>query len=127
LAQQGRDRGSLPQQVVESLEDAERAARQAAGALHQGDVEQGLDRQRQAQRDLETASGQLHGEDEASDSSPSGHQDGGDAAGSGDVDLRPDKRNGAEDFRKRVMRGLGQPASGALREAVRRYAEGLLK
>jgi hypothetical protein len=128
LAQQGRDRGSLPQQVVESLEDAERAARQASGALRQGDVEHGLDRQREAQRDLETASGQLHGEDEASEAPPAGREGNGDAvSGSARVDLARDKHNGAEEFRKRVMRGLGQPSSGALRDAVRRYAEGLLR
>ena len=33
----------------------------------------------------------------------------------------------AEDFRRRVVEGLGQPTSGGLRDAVRRYAEGLLR
>ena len=34
---------------------------------------------------------------------------------------------GPEEFRRRVVRGLGQPASGALKDAVHRYAEGLLR
>ena len=128
LAQQGRDRGSLPQQVVESIEDAERAARQAAGALRQGEVEQGVDRQREAQRDLEAANGQLHAEDEASESAQGGSEGGGAAAStSSGVDIKLTKHNGAEEFRRRVVRGLGQPASGALKDAVRRYAEGLLR
>jgi hypothetical protein len=129
LAQQGRDRGSLPQQVVESMEDAERAARQAAGALQQGDVEQGLDRQREAQRQLEAANEQLRGEDENAESSPSDRERGRDAASrSSRVDVPPaDKHKGPEEFRKRVMRGLGQTGSSALRDAVRRYAEGLLR
>ena len=32
-----------------------------------------------------------------------------------------------EEFRKRVLKGLGGPADPLLREAVKRYAEGLLK
>jgi DNA-binding NarL/FixJ family response regulator len=129
LAQQGRDRGSLPQQVVESIEDAERAARQAAGALRQGDVEQGLDRQREAQRALEAANGQLHSEDEGASnaSAPDREGDSKAVSNSGEVRLEPNKQNGAEEFRKRVVRGLGQPSSGALRDVVRRYAEGLLR
>jgi uncharacterized protein DUF4175 len=127
LEQQGRDRGSLPQQVVESLEEAERAARQAAGALQQGDVEQGLDRQREAQRQLEVANEQLHGEDENAEAS-SDHENAPDtSAGSSErVDPRGTYKP-PDEFRKRVMRGLAQPGSSALRDAVRRYAEGLLR
>ena len=41
LGQKGRDKGSLPQQAIESIEDAERAARQAADALEAGRRRQG--------------------------------------------------------------------------------------
>jgi hypothetical protein len=129
LAQQGRDRGSLPQQAVESVDDAEQAARQAADALGQGDAEKGLERQREAQRHLEAANEQLRGDDEGGESSPSSRE-GAEAAPStsSGVDVpTPNKHKGPEEFRRRVMRGLGQPASGALKEAVRRYAEGLLR
>lgn len=37
------------------------------------------------------------------------------------------EHKGPEEFRRRVVRGLGQPASGALKDAVHRYAEGLLR
>jgi hypothetical protein len=38
-----------------------------------------------------------------------------------------DAHKGPEDFRRRVIQGLGQPSSGKERDAIRRYAEGLLK
>ena len=38
-----------------------------------------------------------------------------------------DKYKGPEAFRKRVMEGLSGPIDPALKEAVKRYAEGLLK
>ena len=38
-----------------------------------------------------------------------------------------DAHKGPEDFRRRVTQGLSQPASGRLKDAVRRYAEGLLR
>jgi hypothetical protein len=129
VAQRGRERGSLPQPAVESIVDAERAARQAAESLMEGAAEKGLERQREAQRALEAANEQLHGDDEANEASHS-ESEGDDrrsaAASHGNVPL-PGKHKGPEEFRKRVVRGLGQPASGALKEAVRRYAEGLLR
>ena len=36
-------------------------------------------------------------------------------------------RKAPEDFRKRVIKGLGESASGARKDAVKRYAEGLLR
>jgi hypothetical protein len=131
LAERGRDRGSLPDKAVESLEDAERAARQAAQALKQGDADKGLEHQKEAQRDLEQA-GQRVGDgndDDSGEPPPSGESDllgkktrGGPVAIPGKGEHR-----GPEDFRRRVVHGLGQPSSGALRDAVHRYAEGLLR
>jgi hypothetical protein len=130
LARQARDRGSLPQQAVESIDDAAHAARQAEEALGQGDAERGLDRQREAQRNLEAAKEQLRGDDD--------DVNGGSRADPQESDARwshqlhgnvppPGEHKGPEDFRRRVVRGLGQPAGGALKDAVRRYAEGLLR
>ncbi len=125
LGHKGRDKGSLPQQAIESIEDAERAARQAADALKQGDADRGLDRQREAQRDLEAAREQLQGEDDGAGSpSPGGAE--GKRPSPDHVDV-PNDYKGPEEFRRRVVRGLGQAASGSLRDAVQRYAEGLLR
>ena len=38
-----------------------------------------------------------------------------------------DKHKGPEDFRRRVLEGLGGSADPVLKEAVKRYAEGLLR
>ena len=101
------------------------AARQASDALKQGDADKGLDRQREAQRDLEAAREQLQGEDDGAGSPPSGASEG-KRSSAGHVDV-PNDYKGPEEFRRRVVRGLGQPASGSLRDAVQRYAEGLLR
>ncbi|MBV9949506.1 MAG: DUF4175 domain-containing protein, partial [Myxococcales bacterium] len=131
LAEEGRDRGSLPMEAVELLDDAERAARQAADALKRGDAERGLERQKEAQRSLEAAEQQLRGDDDArgdDSGKPAGEREGDEARGSGRVDVpKAGQHKGPEEFRRRVVRGLGRPAGGALKEAVRRYAEGLLR
>lgn len=128
LGERSRDKGSLPQKAVESIEDAERAAREAAQALQQGQADKGLERQREAQRDLEAARQQLQGDDEGQQSSTGDRDDENRSTAPGKVDLpKPGEHKGPEDFRRRVVQGLGQPSSGALKDAVRRYAEGLLR
>jgi hypothetical protein len=127
LGQKSRDRGSLPQQAIEAIDDAERAARQAAQALKGGDADKGLERQREAQRDLESARQQLQGDEDES-RNPSSAEDGeGNAPRGRDKVEIPVEHKGPEEFRRRVVRGLGQPASGTLKDAVHRYAEGLLR
>ena len=37
------------------------------------------------------------------------------------------EHKGPEEFRRRVVQGLGQQGGGNIKEAVRRYAEGLLR
>jgi hypothetical protein len=124
LGQKGRDHGSLPQQAIESIDDAERAARQASEALKEGDADKGLERQREAQRHLEAAREQLQGEDDGGGNSPSGGSEGSHSENHVDV---PNDHKGPEEFRRRVVRGLGQATSGSLKGAVQRYAEGLLR
>jgi hypothetical protein len=127
LGQRGRDQASFPQEAVDSLDDAERAAREAARALEQGDADKGLDRQRAAQRALEAAHEQLQGGDDDSGHS-SGDEGDGRTAGPGAVAIpNAGEHKGPEEFRRRVMRGLGRPSSGLLKDAVQRYAEGLLR
>ena len=64
--------------------------------------------------------------------------EGNDGAENQDPDGRPsprgkadipkaDAHKGPEEFRRRVIRGLGQPSSGRYKDAVKRYAEGLLR
>lgn len=127
LAQRGGGNASFPQQAITAIEDAERAARQAAEALKQGEADRGLDRQREVQRELEAARQQLRGDDE-DESARSGDEGDGRAAAADPV-LIPGARDhkGPEEFRRRVLRGLGQRSNGALRDAVKRYAEGLLR
>jgi hypothetical protein len=120
LADRGRDQGSLPQQAIESIDEAERAAQKAAEALRRGDADKGMEHQREAQRDLEEADEGLRGDDK----SGSGEGAPKDEA----IDIpKAGEHKGPEDFRRRVVQGLAQPGNGALKEAVRRYAEGLLR
>jgi hypothetical protein len=127
LAQRSREKGTLPQDAVESIEDAERAASQAAQALKAGEADKGLERQREAQRDLERARQQLEGDDDGNTPQSTADTDKG-APSQGSVVLPgPGAHKGPEEFRRRVVRGLGQPAGGALKDAVHRYAEGLLR
>jgi hypothetical protein len=120
LADRGRDQGSLPQQAIESIDEAERAAQKAAEALRRGDADKGIEHQREAQRDLEEADEGLRGDEKG-------------AAGEGApqdeaIDIpKATEHKGPEDFRRRVVQGLAQPGGGALKDAVRRYAEGLLR
>jgi hypothetical protein len=127
LAQKARTSGSFPQQAVESIEEAEHAAREAAAALRHDDAERGLARQREAQRDLEAAREQLRGDDEESSRASREEGDGRKPSVASDIVPKAGTHHGPEEFRRRVMRGLGQPASGTLKDAVRRYAEGLLR
>jgi Domain of unknown function (DUF4175) len=126
LGQRAGDKGSLPEQAVESIEEAEHAARQAGQALKEGEADKGLEHQREAQRALEQAREQLEGDEDQG--APS--QDEGDKGGRSKAPVaipNAGEHKGPEEFRRRVVRGLGQPASGALKDAVHRYAEGLLR
>jgi hypothetical protein len=129
LGRKGRERGSLPDETLESIEQAENAARQAAEALQRGDAERGLDRQREAQRHLEAA-GQLLGGSEEDGESPSSSTNDGDGKQPSKEPVNipgKGKHKGPEEFRQRVLRGLSQPSSNGLKDAVHRYAEGLLR
>lgn len=120
---------ALPEEALENLERAELSMQEAARELSYGNAERGLELQREAQRLLERASsGQT---DDRGNGDEAGQPDGSGTDGrrirtGGDV---PDKddRSAAEEFRRRVLRGLGKQEGGKLGPAVRRYAEGLLR
>jgi hypothetical protein len=123
IKDKGQGQGALPQPALEALDGAERSAHEAARQLKQGNADKALDLQRDAQRQLEQAREAI------------GHQNDQDQGGEGgdqspllrDVDIpKADQHKGPEEFRRRVIKGLGQPAGGH-KDAVRRYAEGLLR
>jgi hypothetical protein len=119
---QGGDR-SLPQEMLDRLEEAEQAMRDAEKALAKGDGEKGLRLQQDAQRSLEMARGERDESDrEGKNEAPESKQPNGKA----DIPNK-DAHKGPEEFRRRVLKGLGGSSDPLLREAVKRYAEGLLK
>ncbi len=123
LGKAGRERQALPEAALDSLEEAERVAREAVDALKRGDVDKGLERQREAQHQLEMAKQALGGE--SSDGEEDG--DGNNAASHVDIPTENGKGKSADQFRRRVLKGLSQAAGGRQKDAVRRYAEGLLR
>jgi len=128
LSSRGRNnQTSLPQQVLDNLERAESLMNDAARELQAGRGERALQLQRDAQRLLEQASqGRT-----TDDSAPRREADRSDAPGQRGMqtkgDIPPESGDGAQDFRQRVMKGLGGDRSGLLAPAIRRYAEGLLR
>jgi hypothetical protein len=126
---------ALPQDLAEALGKAEGLMRDAAKELGAGHGEQGLALQRDAQRLLEqTNSGQNgSGENEGKDQQqpPPSAKDSSSSKGkqmSTEADVpKPDGASRAADLRRRVLEGLAKEKSGRLSDAVRRYAEGLLR
>lgn len=124
LAEQGKEKGALPSPAIDSLEAAERAARDASRALRESQADKALERQAEAQRMLEMARESM-GESKDQESGKTG-EDGPLDMSHADIP-KADAHKGPEEFRRRVIQGLGQPSSGRLKDAVRRYAEGLLR
>jgi hypothetical protein len=119
---------ALPDDAVENLERAESIMHEAARAFEKGQGEKGLELQREAQRLLERASSGETKKDEEEESDPQNNRDTGgkEVSTGGDVPRAEDSKR-AEDFRKRVLDGLGKSKDGRLSPAVKRYAEGLLR
>ncbi|WP_437570454.1 DUF4175 family protein [Sorangium sp. So ce542] len=113
--------GRMPEEMLERLEEAEQAMRDAQRALSEGEGEQGNERQRDAQRLLEMSRSDDQSQD--GDAESEGNRD---MARKADIPDK-DKHKGPEEFRRRVLEGLGSASEPRLREAVKRYAEGLLK
>lgn len=113
----------LPGSLLDRLADAAKAMDAAAQRLGRKDGPGGLEQQREAQRLLEMA----QPESEQADGSE------GDESGDGsrldqEVDVPGARRNErADEFRKRVTDGLRGQVPPQLRDALRRYAEGLLR
>ncbi len=124
LAKKGRDQEALPPAALEALQAAEQAAREAARSLREGNADKGLAQQREAQQKLDMARDALgDGAEEGKDS----EGDRGSMSREHTEIPKADAHKGPEEFRKRVIKGLGQPSGGRYKDAVKRYAEGLLR
>jgi hypothetical protein len=131
LGQRGRSaQAPMPKTMLELLGGAERAMHEASRALRGSDADKGVARQREAQRMLEMArevqDDTPDGEDAPRPGSEHDSAKGQVAAGRVDIPRAQDFR-GPRAFRERVLEGLGKPADPRLKDAVRRYAEGLLR
>ncbi len=131
LADRARDvgkkgQGAIPDEALDALSEAEHAAREAAAALKQGDAERGQAAQRVAQQKLEAAKRAI-GTSTSDDSDGRGQEGNGTSADGTTPIPKAEAHKGPEEFRKRVLRGLAQPGAGRQKEAVQRYAEGLLR
>ncbi len=130
LAQQGESGdGSLPDETLELLERAERAMQEAAKALEQGDGITGAEQQQNAQRLLEMARSERDDDDESSSSSSRPRNRSGDGK---EMDKKAkvpgkDEHKGPDAFRKRVLEGLSGSSDPLLKDAIKRYTEGLLR
>ena len=132
LAEQGESgEGSLPDETLEKLDQAERAMQEAAKALENGDGIAGAEHQQNAQRLLEMA--REGEEDKDDDESRSDSRSRKDRPGDGKEMAKKAKVPGKEEhkgpqaFRKRVIEGLSGSSDPLLKDAVKRYTEGLLR
>lgn len=127
----------LPEETQELLREAESSMREAQRALAAAKGEQALEKQRNAQRLLERAREDANdggGEGDEPSSADMRRADRGGSRESNEPNLATklpipaaDAHKGPEAFRRRVLEGLGGSQDPRLREAVKRYAEGLLK
>lgn len=119
-----RKQGDLADESNDRLRDAEEAMARARKALESGKGDEGLRAQREAQRLLEMAR-----PDQDQDDRPERGSEEGDGKEMSKKAEIPDKNKwkGPERFRRRVLEGLKQSPDPVLREAIRRYAEGLLR
>jgi hypothetical protein len=120
---------SLPQEMLDRLGEAEQAMRDAERALGEGDGDKGLRHQKDAQRLLEMA--REHQSEDAHEGEHGEREgvkegEGKELARKADIPGK-DRHKGPQEFRRRVMEGLGGSADPVLRDAVKRYAEGLLR
>lgn len=132
LEQSGSD-APLPQRIAGRLDRAASVMKDAARELGDGQGQQGLEHQREAQRLLEQSStgkttdrGSKQPREQSSDETRNRSSEGRNIATGGDVPEAGDAGD-TEDFRRRVLEGLAEERSERLAPAIRRYAEGLLR
>ena len=112
----------LPSEMLERLSEAARAMEGAAQKLEQRDGPKGLEAQKHAQRLLEMS------QPEQEQPPPSKRRHGDEDKIAQDAEVPGEKRDEhADRFRKRVTDGLQGDVPPHLRDALRRYTEGLLR
>jgi hypothetical protein len=112
----------LPGEMLERLRQAAEAMDRASGELGRSDGPKGLETQREAQRLLEMAQPETTTSDKGKD------EDGDGSDFARDAEVPPEARDQSADaFRKRVTEGLSHKAPPHLRDALKRYTEGLLR
>jgi Domain of unknown function (DUF4175) len=128
IAQKGESgEGSLPDDTLEKLDEAEREMQEAAKALEQGDGIKGGEHQQNAQRLLEMArNGENDGDSEGGRLPRDMFGDGKEMAKKAKVPGK-EEHKGPDAFRKRVLKGLSGSSDPLLKDAVKRYTEGLLR
>ena len=96
--------------------------------LGEGNGERGLRHQKDAQRLLEMAREQGEEAHEGESGEREGVKEGDSKQLARTAEIPgKDRHKGPQEFRRRVMEGLGSSGDPVLREAVKRYAEGLLR
>ncbi len=124
LGEQSEKTSPLPGPVKDLLEEAAKKMGEAGTKLEKGEGDKALEAQKEAQRLLEKARDAMKGQDQ-----PTGGEGGQKQLDPDDkVDIpKADEHKGPEAFRKRVLEGLSGKASPKLQEAIKRYAEGLVR
>jgi tetratricopeptide (TPR) repeat protein len=126
LAKKGEEgERAMPGEMLDQLREAEQAMKEAQQALKEGDGEGGLELQKKAHRLLEMARGERDEDGEGQEGRGKNDGEGRELAQETPVPKKAPE--GPAEFRKRVLEGLGSDADPRLREAVRKYAEGLLQ
>ncbi len=127
IGDKSEEHAPLPGPVRDLLDEAAQKMKDAAGKLEKGLGDEGLELQKEAQKLLEKAK---QAAENAGEAQPS-HGEHGDKELDPDakVDLpKAEDHKGPDAFRKRVLDGLGSGAtSPRLKDAVKKYAEGLVK
>jgi len=122
--------GALPGETLDLMQRAESTMREAARDLGAASGDRALERLKEAQRFLEMARSQEQGEE--NEQGQEGERNGrnqnphGGVAQSAPIPRAEDYK-GPEAFRRRVLEGLGNAADPRLKDAVKRYAERLLR
>jgi hypothetical protein len=127
--------GSLPGETLDELEGAESAMREAAHSLGSAEGDRALERMKEAQRLLEMARSSDRGEEGEEQPSNEGEKGrsgkegaNGEDEHSGEIPIpKAEDYKGPEAFRRRALEGLGGAVDPRLKDAVKRYAESLLK
>ncbi|MFO0547963.1 MAG: hypothetical protein U0271_06225 [Polyangiaceae bacterium] len=123
LKKRGQDGdAALPKAMLDRLERAKQAMRDAERLLRERKFDEAREKQEEAQRLLEMA----RDDDAPPPNDP--REDGDGTVQSGPTAVPgEDAHKNPDEFRRRVLEGLAKPGEARLHDAIKRYAEGLLK